>query len=89
MNTVINYSDELFHEKIKWCQETGNGYMVEFNTLEEFLNFSETYKEEDTRGLKSLTTKTVGIKHGKSNSTERTYRPDFKWIYPKKSIDIG
>ena len=67
MHTVINYSDELFHEKIKWCQETGNGYMVEFNTLEEFLNFSETYKEEDTRGLKSLTTKTVGIKHGKSN----------------------
>ena len=89
MYTVINYSDELFHEKIKWCQETGNGYMVEFNTLEEFLNFSETYKEEDLRDLKSLTTKTVGIKHGKSNSTERTYRPDFKWIYPKKSIDIG
>ena len=44
MYTVINYSDELFHEKIKWCQETGNGYMVEFSTLEEFLNFSEAYK---------------------------------------------
>ncbi len=80
MYTVINYSDELSHEKIKWCQETGNGYMVEFNTLEEFLNFSETYKEEDTRGLKSLITKSVDIKHGKPNSTERTYRPDFKRI---------
>ena len=89
MYTVINYSDELFREKVKWCQETGNGYMVEFNTLEEFLNFSDAYKEEDFRGLKSLTTKKVEIKHGKSNSTERTYRPDFKWIYPKKSIDIG
>ena len=50
MYTVINYSDELFHEKIKWCQGTGNHYRVEFNTLEELLNFSETYKEEDLRG---------------------------------------
>ena len=50
MYTAINYSEELFHEKIKWCQETGNGYMVEFNTLEDFLNFSETNKEEDLRG---------------------------------------
>ena len=80
MYTVINYSDELSHEKIKWFQETGNGYMVEFNTLEEFLDFSETYKEEGTRDLKSLITKSVNIKHGKSNSTERTYRPDFKRV---------